>query len=302
VVASCANCLDLVTGGERFVLVRAGREQIHCSRACLLESLRRQQRARAAVRNRWLLRAAAVAAVAVGVPKLWHHVRLPRAKTIAYEAPAVRPVPVAPPPQIFYGPAWPPTDQDWLTAFANTSWAYPLPGPARRPPIADARILTSRDPPGHPPAICRTPGHCAVDLSGELWGEHVYAVHDGVVDHLQRAFDEKGDVYLRLAHFGGMVFTHYLHLAAVPRNIARGTVVKAGELIGLVGDTGNEHPGHYVHFALSVRPSSALPEVYWDPTELMAKWPLRLPPHGTVAGYVPPETDLAFPPFRRHLR
>ncbi len=321
-LATCANCLDLVTGAERFVLVQRRREQIHCSRACLLETLRRQRRAQAARRNRWLLRAAAAGAVAVAVPALWHRVRVPHAQTIAFEAPQVRPMPRAVPPPIFYGPAWPPTDQDWMTAFASTSWVYPLPGPAREAPAADDRILTSRSGPsasrddtaspgptssaraagGHPGAVCHTPGRCAVDLTGRLWGEHVYAVHDGVVDHLQRTFGERGDVYLRLSHFGGMVFTHYLHLAAVPRNITRGTVVRAGDVIGLVGDTGNEHAGHYVHFALSVRPSADLPEVYWDPTELMAKWPMRLPPHGTVAGFVPPQSDLAVPSLHRRPR
>ena len=50
---------------------------------------------------------------------------------------------------------------------------------------------------------------------------------------------------------------------------------------------------------LSVRPSPELPEVYWDPSPLMSRWPLRLPPHGTVAGYVPSEADLAVPPLRR---
>src|SRR5579885_2856200 len=110
-LATCANCLDLVTGGERFVLVQRGREQIHCSRACLLETLRRQRRARAALRNRWLLRAAAVAAAVVAAPARWHMFHVPRAKTIAYEAPQVRPLPRAAPPLIFYGPAWPPTDQ-----------------------------------------------------------------------------------------------------------------------------------------------------------------------------------------------
>ena len=99
-----------------------------------------------------------------------------------------------------------------------------------------------------------------------------------------------------------MVFTHYDHLAAVPRGITRGAAVKAGDLVGLVGDTGNEHPGRYLHFALSVRPSNELPEVYWDPTELMASWPLRLPPHGTVAGFVPAESELLVPGARRRTR
>ena len=114
--------------------------------------------------------------------------------------------------------------------------------------------------------------------------------------------DERGDVSVRLAHFGGMVFTSYAHLAAAPRGIVRGAAVKAGDVIGLVGDTGDGHPGRYLHFALSVHPASEFAEVYWDPTPLMAHWPLRLPPHGTVAGFVPSETDLLVPGGRRRSR
>ncbi|MES1207923.1 MAG: M23 family metallopeptidase, partial [Pseudomonadota bacterium] len=138
-----------------------------------------------------------------------------------------------------------------------------------------------------------------VDVPAELWGEHVYAVHDGTVDHLQHA---GGEVSLRLVHFGGMVFTHYAHLAAVPRTIKRGAQVKAGDVIGLVGDTGSEGPGHFVRFGLSIRPSAALPEVYWDPMPLMAKWPLQIPTHGTVAGWPPSENDLPMPSVRHHPR
>ena len=50
---------------------------------------------------------------------------------------------------------------------------------------------------------------------------------------------------------------------------------------------------------LSVRPSSALPEVYWDPAPLMAEWPLHTPGRGSVAGLVsieaPPERIAGFP-------
>jgi len=99
-----------------------------------------------------------------------------------------------------------------------------------------------------------------------------------------------------------MAFTHYVHLAAIPRRIARGVQVKAGDVIGLVGEAGGDSPEPAVHFALSVRPSAAFPEVFWDPTPLMARWPLRLPAHGTVAGYVPADSDLTPPAFASRSR
>jgi murein DD-endopeptidase MepM/ murein hydrolase activator NlpD len=299
----CVVCKTEIGDGERFVLVRGGREEAHCSQVCLVANVERRRLARAAVRRRWLLRATAVALIVVGAPRLWHRIHPPRPRTISFEPPELRPVPPPRPEPPMYGPAWPPTDGDWQTAFAQAAWIYPLPGPVRRAPAADDRILTSHPGVGHPDPVCRVPGRCGVDLGGELWGEHVYAAQDGVVDRVQHAAgDGRGDVYVRLAHLGGMVFTHYDHLAAAPRAIVRGAAVKAGDLIGLVGDTGNQHPGRYLHFALSVHPSSELPEVYWDPTEMMARWPLRVPAHGTVAGFMPAETELVVPGARRRAR
>ncbi len=289
--------------GERFLLLVGRREEAHCSQICLVANVERRRLARAATRRRWLLRATAVALIVIGAPKLWHRIRLPQSVSLSFDPPEFRPPREPRPEPPMFGPAWPPTDEDWQAAFAHTAWIYPLPGPARRAPEADDHIPTAHPSARGPGPVCRVPGKCGVDLGGQLWGEHVYAAHDGVVDRVQHgAGDDRGDVYLRLAHFGGMVFTHYDHLAAVPRRILRGAPVKAGDLIGLVGDAGTEHPGRYLHFALSVHPSSEFPEVYWDPTALMAQWPLQLPAHGTVAGFVPPESDLPLPAFHRHAR
>ena len=295
----CVVCGAEVGAGERLVLMRGRAREAYCSETCLVAAVERRRRAAAAVRRRWLLRALVLGALVVGAPRLWHRFHLPPRESISFEPPESRPAPSPRPEPVYEGPAWPPTDEDWRRAFAESAWIYPLPGPARRAGTADDRILAGRTSTRREPPARHDQGRCGVDLGGELWGEHVYAVHDGVVDHVQRALgDDRGDVYLRLSHFGGMVFTHYFHLAAVPRGLGRGTTVKAGEVIGLVGDTGNEHPGRYIHFALSVRPSPELPEIYWDPTPLMARWPLRVPPHGTVAGYLPSESDLPLPPFR----
>ncbi len=304
---TCRVCQNTVDRSQRFVVVRSRREDAFCSAVCLMADAESRHRVRAAGQRRWLLGAAALLVVIVGVPRLWHRLRLPRSKTIAFEPPEVRPAAPPRPEPIFYGPAWPPTDQDWLTAFDSTHWTYPLPGPVRRAPAGDDHILAARLSTRKQPPVCRTADRCGVDLCTELWGEHVYAVHDGVVDHIQHGSgEERADVYLRISHYGGMVFTHYFHLAAVPRSIVRGAAVKAGEVIGLVGDMGDEHQApannRYIHFALSVRPSTDLPEVYWDPTPLMARWPLRLPPRGTVAGFLPPESELVPPPFHHHLR
>jgi murein DD-endopeptidase MepM/ murein hydrolase activator NlpD len=80
------------------------------------------------------------------------------------------------------------------------------------------------------------------------------------------------------------VFTQYFHLAAVPTRLAVGMHVDAGDVIGLAGDTGLADARPHLHFALSVRPSRDLPEVYWDPEPLMGNWPLHTPVRGSVAG------------------
>jgi hypothetical protein len=210
---------------------------------------------------------------------------MPGPESISFDPPELR---AAAPPSgpVELGPAWPPTDDDWMALFRQAIWIYPLPGPVRRTPTGTDRLLGPTPPGGRPPS-CRTADRCAVDLGGDLWGEHVYAAHDGVVDRVMGGgHDDHGGQYVRIAHFGGLAFTQYFHLAAIPRGISRGAHVKAGELIGLLGDTGTETGRKHLYFALTARPSSAYPEVYWDPSPWMSTWPLRVPPNGSVAGFV----------------
>jgi murein DD-endopeptidase MepM/ murein hydrolase activator NlpD len=216
--------------------------------------------------------------------------RAPAPQSISFDLPESRP-PVVRPGPVYFGPAWPPTDADWIAAFDEASFTYPLPGPVRRAPKLDARLLGPEAASSKHPALCRQEGHCGIELGGELWGEHVYAVHEGVVDRVQRGTNSEGPKgqVVRLAHFGGMVFTEYAHLAAIPRGVVRGARVKAGDVIGLLGDTGLGGAARHLRFSLSIRPSGEFPEVYWDPEPWMARWSLRLPPHGTVAGFAPGE-------------
>ena len=173
-----------------------------------------------------------------------------------------------------FGPRWPPNDQDWLDEIGNDAWIHPLDGPNRRMPISDGRVFGAERA-GDRPGECRN-GHCGVDLSGP-WGEPVHAVHDGVVDRVQRGpNDEHGGLYVRIAHRDGTIFSQYFHLAAIPRHLEPGVHVKVGEVVGLLGDSGVKHSAPHLHFALSVRPSVSATEKYMDPEPLIALWPLRL--------------------------
>jgi peptidase M23-like protein len=278
----CVICGDRLDADSGLVLATGGRRLAHCSEVCLEETVEKQRRARN-VRRWWTAAGASVVALLLAGAWMVKRHRAPPSHAISYAWPETVPKeqPVASG-LVLYGPQWPPTDDDWMFAFGRVSWTYPLPGPERRAPVPDDTRF-------NPGGICRKPGVCGVRVGGQLWGEHVYAVLDGVVDRTQvGGGDDHGGVTVRIAHFGGMVFTHYYHLAAIPRGVRRGAHVAAGDVIGLVGDTGTreEKPASraHLHFAFSIRPSSDMAEVYWDPTPLMARWLLRVPPHGTVAG------------------
>jgi len=295
----CFACGNAVEADEQFVLARGQRREPHCSEACVRATVRARRSALWRSRLRLTAGAVLVAVVAGGVWSIKRH-RAPPARSIALswaETEWPKPAPLLPG---YYGPAWPPTDEDWAFAFNRAAWTYPLPGPVRRPPVADEHLFATDAKPH--PAACRTPGVCGVDLGGQLWGEHVFAVLEGVVDRsVPGGGDDHGGGYVRIAHFGGMMFTHYFHLAAIPRGVVRGARVSAGEVIGLVGDTGTggERPARpHLHFAFSIRPSAEWPEAYWDPRPLMVKWTLRVPPHGSVAGLVAATNTMEIP--RRH--
>lgn len=284
---TCFHCGGPVGGNERLVLVRGKRWEVHCSESCLRENIRRRRLAKAAGRRRWFLRLSLPCFLVIVVGSLYKHHRSAPPHSISYAWPEELPMADTPPAPVVFGPPWPPTDEQWTAVFDGASWTYPLPGPKRRAPIVDGRIFGPEPPREHPP-LCRVADQCGIDLGGELWGEHVYAVLDGVVERIQGdGNDRGGGRYVRLSHLGGMVFTQYFHLAATPRGLARGVRVSAGEVIGLVGDTGLKGAPPHLHFALSIRPSSNLSEVYWDPTPWLIRAQLRLPPHGSVAGFAP---------------
>jgi murein DD-endopeptidase MepM/ murein hydrolase activator NlpD len=293
VARSCLACGDPVLEAERVVLLHGRREEVYCSERCLRVNVRGRQQARATRRRRWLAAVSALAAVSLTTVVAWRRHRAPPRRSISYAWPDVHGQGDPPPAPPLVGPPWPPTDAQWTALFDAAAWTFPLPGPTRRVPASDARLL-GPEPRRDREASCRAVGHCGVVLGGELWGEHVYAALDGVVERVGADAGGRG-LYVRFVHFGGGVFTQYLHLAATPRGIVRGARVTAGEVIGLLGDTGADEERPHLGFTLSVRTSNDLPELYWDPGAWLERAPLRLPPHGTVAGFTPPGTR-ASPP------
>ncbi len=292
--AVCGVCRGPLPA-TRYVHVDAWSVVVLCSEACLRAIVRARRRVRWAARRHQTM-SAAVALIFASVLVTPHGGPTGR-RRLAHAAPAPQtrlpppgPSPSALPPG-WYGPEWPPTETSFLASLGQDAWIHPLSGPVRRMPRVDSRVFGAVRP-GERPAECRN-GHCGVDLGGEIWGEHVHAVHDGVVDYVQRnANPDRGGEFVRLAHRDGTVFTQYFHLAAIPTGLERGVHVKGGDVIGLLGDTGVKESAPHLHFAISVRPWKDGPERYMDPEPLIALWPVRVPVDGSEVGLV---TTLARP-------
>jgi murein DD-endopeptidase MepM/ murein hydrolase activator NlpD len=280
----CDLCQDSLDR-EQYVQMVESSLWVFCSGECVSVASLERRRWRSAARRRYGRRLTIVVILVGGF--LTPHGG-PPGKPLVTRAPAPKSIDesgLTPLPPGWFGPDWPPTEVSLLAALGRDTWVHPLAGPWRRMPRSDSRVFGAVRP-GERPIECRN-GHCGVDLGGEIWGEHVRAVHDGVVDWVQRGPNtEHGGEFVRIAHRNGTVFTQYFHLAAIPRALERGMPVKGGDLIGLLGDTGVKQSAPHLHFALSIRSSKDGPERYVDPEPLIALWPLRVPIEGTEVGLV----------------
>ena len=284
--AVCGMCNGALRKG-RYVQVYRSSVFRFCSEPCFRAVLREQRSKRWAARWRYTKRFT-IALAFVGVCLAPHEGPswIRRASTVrTVKAPPPKDPGPPPLPAGWFGPDWPPTEISLLAALGRDAWLHPLAGPLRRMPRTDARVFGAVRP-GDRAIECRN-GHCGVDLGGEIWGEHIRAVHDGVVDYVQRGANPlHGGRFVRLSHRNGTVFTQYFHLAAIPRRLERGVAVKSGDVVGLLGDSGVKESAPHLHFAISVRPSKDGYEKYVDPEPLIALWPLRVPLEGSEIGLV----------------
>ncbi|HEY7956673.1 MAG TPA: peptidoglycan DD-metalloendopeptidase family protein [Polyangia bacterium] len=156
-------------------------------------------------------------------------------------------------------------------------WIHPLAGPIRRLPVRDTRRFGApRE--GMRPEECRG-GHCGVDL-GTIRGDIVMAVHDGVVERVERDPTVGGHIgdegrFIMILHKGGTITTSYMHLDGIREDLRPGVPVKVGEAIGTVGSTGVLHSGPHLHFAISVRKTPDSEQLFIDPEPLLHLWPLK---------------------------
>ena len=201
---------------------------------------------------------------------------------------AVAQAAVVPPP-----PVTPPTMADLPSLMAPSGpqaggdvWIHPLVGPDLHLPARNTRRFGApRE--GLRPEECGS-GHCGVDLGTEK-GAAVMAVHDGVIERIERDPEVGGrrgneGRFIRINHRGGHVVSSYMHLDGIRNDLRPGLPVKAGELIGTVGDTGVQHSGPHLHFAISIRRDANGEELFIDPEPLLHLWPTQDHAPATLQG------------------
>ena len=96
--------------------------------------------------------------------------------------------------------------------------------------------------------------HGAVDFgTGGINGQPVYAVADGIV-HTAKALNYSYGNYIIIAHYNGL-YTLYAHGQAGSIRVSEGQIVKQGQQIMNVGNTGNSFGAH-LHFEVRVSPGT----------------------------------------------
>lgn len=102
-----------------------------------------------------------------------------------------------------------------------------------------------------------TPGHLALDLRGSQ-GDPVYAAANGVVTMAQGGDNYGYGLVIQIDHGNGLS-TLYAHLSQI--NVSPCQAVYAGQVIGLVGNTGNSFGAH-LHFEVRVGGANQNPWYY----------------------------------------
>jgi murein DD-endopeptidase MepM/ murein hydrolase activator NlpD len=174
---------------------------------------------------------------------------------------------------------------------AVAAWYHPLPGPELQLPGYASRRFGAARHVIRPPECER--GHCGVDI-GSTIGAPVLAIHDGVVDRVQRnpAADPISGIFVILSHKQGAVRSRYIHLDSIRADLVVGSVVHGGEMIGRLGRTGIQRSAAHLHFGLSLREGGR--ERYVDPEPYLREWRL-VEPEARYSAAAPPKIALTSP-------
>jgi murein DD-endopeptidase MepM/ murein hydrolase activator NlpD len=131
-------------------------------------------------------------------------------------------------------------------ASTGMRWIHPLAGQRYLPWIDDARFGAPR--PGPRPAECGR-GHCGIDLGNER-GSVVHAAADGeIVSLFPDGKTEAGRVVV--IHHGRGLKSFYMHLDEIRPGLEVGQTIRAGDPVGLLGNTGFSRILPHLHFAIT---------------------------------------------------
>lgn len=101
--------------------------------------------------------------------------------------------------------------------------------------------------------------HNAIDIIAPL-GTPVLAAADGQIVKLFNS--EQGGITIYQLDAKRNIIYYYAHLDRYADDVVEGKVVRQGEVIAYVGDTGNAAPGNYhLHFSISIVTD---PKRYWE--------------------------------------
>ncbi|MBA2524523.1 MAG: peptidoglycan DD-metalloendopeptidase family protein [Pyrinomonadaceae bacterium] len=105
--------------------------------------------------------------------------------------------------------------------------------------------------------------HDAIDIPAAQ-GTPVVAAADGQIVKLSQ--HELGGITIYQLSTDKKLNFYYAHLQRYADGLSEGRVVRQGELLGYVGDTGNAGPGNYhLHFSIAVVSD---PKRYWEGTNI----------------------------------
>lgn len=105
--------------------------------------------------------------------------------------------------------------------------------------------------------------HDAIDIPAAA-GTPVLAAADGEIVKLFQS--ERGGITIYQLNVDKKLIFYYAHLQRYADGLTEGKVVKQGEVIAYVGDTGNAGTGNFhLHFSIAV---AADPKRYWEGTNI----------------------------------
>ena len=105
--------------------------------------------------------------------------------------------------------------------------------------------------------------HDAIDIPAAS-GTPVLAAADGRIVKLFQG--EPGGTTIYQSSTDEKLIFYYAHLQAYAAGLAEGTMVRQGEVIGYVGDSGNAGAGNYhLHFSIAIAND---PKRYWEGTNI----------------------------------